>query len=91
MSNEQDLLNSERILYINTLFNKGEITYGECEYLKQILRSYNNLNRMKEDLIYEDEITNMYKINEIDTYINISTQTLNKYKILNFHKKGPTL
>ena len=88
MDNE---LNNERIIYINTLFNKGEITYGECEYLKLLLRSYNNLIRMKEDLIYEDEITNLYRIYEIDNYIKISTQTLNKYKILNFDKKSKTL
>ncbi len=82
MEKLEKVINEQRISYINSLFNTGEITYGECEYLKLILKSYNNLIRMKNDLIYEDEITNMYKIYEIDNYLKISSQTLNKYNVL---------
>ena len=87
MENMDKLINEQRILYINRLFNSGEITYSECEYLKQILRSYNNLVTMKADLEYEDEITNLHRIYEIKHYIDSSSTILNKYRVLDIDEK----
>ncbi len=67
--------------YIDYLFKKNAITYGEHFYLKEILITYINLKNEKKNII-ENNINNDNKLKVLNNLIFDCEQILDDYEII---------